>query len=217
MRPETLKHIAIALLVLDIATAGYAVLFGEYPPPSPLIGGDVTSYRIVYVHVPANIAGYAAFTTALVASIAFLAKGRITYDSLAAFSVPVGLAYSAVGIVSGMMWSAEMWGAPWSWDPRQTSTLIMWLAFLAYVAIRKSISDPDRMRVTCATFAIAAFITMPLSYLSMHLFPTLHRPLEQHPLPPGGKLLLLGVRMPVSLAFLMAVLAYYYLTIKVSE
>lgn len=54
----------------------------------------------------------------LIASVAFLLKEKLVYDALAAFAVLIGLSYSAVGIVSGMLWSAEMWGAPWSWDPR---------------------------------------------------------------------------------------------------
>lgn len=68
--------------------------------------------------------------------------------------------------------------------------------------------------MTNAAFAIAAFITLPLSYLSMYLFRTLHPTPRATPAPRWRKILLLAVRIPISLAFLAALLGYYYLKVR---
>ncbi|MEM2793275.1 MAG: cytochrome c biogenesis protein CcsA, partial [Candidatus Methanomethylicia archaeon] len=140
--------------------------FGAAAPP------DV--YRILYVHVPPAWISYLSMGFSLVSSIVYLARRSVKADAIALSSMRIGLPLSWVAIVTGSLWANITWGEYWSWDPRETTTLILALAFTGYFALRWSIPDIERKRRVSAMYAIASFITVPLSYYSAILWRTLH-------------------------------------------
>jgi heme exporter protein C len=161
-------------ILLCIAVA--ASVFGSYAAyvyaPSEATMGDL--YRILYVHVPSAWICYLAFALSLFASIAFLAKRKHAYDRTAEIAAILGLFYGAVALISGSIWANAAWGAYWNWDPRETTTLILWIAYMGYVSIKHSIGNIEKRAVIGAVYNILAFSTIPLSYLSIMLLPTLH-------------------------------------------
>jgi heme exporter protein C len=140
--------------------------------PSEATMGD--SYRVLYVHVPAAWTCYLAFSLSFIGSILFLRKKKHAYDTIAEVSAMLGLMYGALTLISGAIWANSVWGLYWNWDPRETTTLILWIAYVGYVAIRLSTNDTERRRYVGAVYNILAFSTVPLSYLSISLLPTLH-------------------------------------------
>jgi heme exporter protein C len=142
-----------------------------------------------------------------------LLKEDVKYDVLAMTSVVIGVVYGVASITTGMLWANEVWGAPWNWDPRQTATLVLFLAYVGYIALRGSISDVDRMRVFSATYGIAAFVTLPISYISAVLFRSLHTQLPGQPLGPEAHILL-GVRVIVSFTVYILLQHLYYTKVK---
>jgi heme exporter protein C len=165
MKRDILLGIAIAVSVV----ASYAAFVWA---PSEATMGEL--YRIVYVHVASAWICYVAFSLSLIASIAFLAKRKHAYDRTAELAAILGLVYGAVALISGSIWAKAMWGAYWNWDPRETTTLILWIAYMGYVSIKHSIGNIEKKAVIGAVYNILAFSTVPLSYLSILLLPTLH-------------------------------------------
>jgi len=165
MKRDIFLGIAIAVSVV----ASYAAIVWA---PSEATMGDL--YRIVYVHVASAWICYVAFSLSLIASMAFLAKRKHAYDRTAEIAAILGLVYGAVALISGSIWAKAMWGAYWNWDPRETTTLILWIAYMGYVSIKHSIGNIEKRAVIGAVYNILAFSTVPLSYLSILLLPTLH-------------------------------------------
>ncbi|MDD1675107.1 MAG: cytochrome c biogenesis protein [Methanomicrobiales archaeon] len=140
--------------------------------PEEAIMGDI--YRILYIHVPSAWICYLAFSLSLICSILFLRNRKQSYDIMAEVAAILGLVYGAVALITGSIWANTVWGLYWNWDPRETTTLILWIAYLGYVSIKLSIGDAGKKAVIGAVYNILAFLTVPLSYLSITLLPTLH-------------------------------------------
>jgi len=72
------------------------------------------------------------------------------------------------------MWGHAIWGVYWTWEPRLTSFLVLWLLYLAYNAVRAYVPDPARRARFSAVLGIIAFIDVPIIYLSVNWWRTLH-------------------------------------------
>ena len=163
------RDIFLSMAIVVSVVATYAAYVWA---PQEATMGDL--YRIVYAHAPAAWVCYLAFSLSLIASIAFLAKRKHTYDWMAEVAAILGLIYGAVTLISGSIWAKAAWGAYWNWDPRETTTLILWIAYMGYISIKHSIGNIEKKAVIGAVYNILAFSTIPLSYLSILLLPSLH-------------------------------------------
>jgi heme exporter protein C len=198
---------------LDFVLAIYSVLFGYYPKIELF---DATSYRILYIHVPLSWNMYFAFTLTFVFSLLFLVKSDPKYDAIAFCSAMLGLLYGFAGLVSGMLWAKEVWGYYWSWDPRQTTTLIALLSYLGYIALRTSIPDVEKMRTISSVFDTSAYVTIPIGYLSAVTLRSLHTQLPHQPLGSDAYVLLV-LKVVTSFAVFLALLRVYYLRYLAKE
>ncbi len=134
--------------------------------------GDV--YRIFYIHTPSAWVCYLTLGISLAASALFLAKRRTVYDMLAEVSAILGIIYGVIALVTGAIWANAVWGIYWNWDPRETTTLILWIAYMGYISLRFSIGNVEKRALTSAVYNVLAFSTIPLSYLSIRLWQSLH-------------------------------------------
>ncbi len=160
------------LYLADAILLFYSTTSGPFPSVVPL--GTPTAYRNIYVHVPISISTYLAFTLGFLGALAYLTKGQDKFERLAHVSIISGIILGASTLVTGMIWARESWGAAWNWDPRETGILFMWLAFLVYLAIRSSVTDPDVRPKISMAFAVAAYSTIPLSFVIPYVMPSLH-------------------------------------------
>jgi heme exporter protein C len=165
MRPHLLLFLALGLSV----GASYAAYITA---PADMVTGDI--YRVLYIHVPSAWVCYLAFSLSLITSILYLVQRKEIYEITADITAILGLVYGAVALLTGSIWANAAWGSYWNWDPRETTTLILWIAYLGYISIKLSIGDIERKKVIGAVYNILAFFTVPLSYLSITLIPTLH-------------------------------------------
>jgi heme exporter protein C len=131
--------------------------------------------RIMYVHFPSWVATAATFSVAAVASVLYLLRREPHYDYYAHAGVEVGLVFTATGLITGSIWGRPTWGIWWTWDPRLTATAVMFLAFAGYLALRGFIEDPDRRATFCSVVAAIAFLNLPIVYLSVTWWRTLHQ------------------------------------------
>ena len=130
--------------------------------------------RIFYVHVASAWIAAVAFFVVFVGSIAYLVKRDLRWDGLAGASADVGLLFTTVVLVTGMLWGKAIWGVFWTWEPRLTSVLVLWLLYLAYVAIRAYVPERTRKARFAAVLGIVAFLDVPIVYLSVMWWRTLH-------------------------------------------
>lgn len=146
------------------------VAYVAAPPEATM--GDL--YRIFYIHTPVAWVCYLTLTISLLTSILFLAKRKTVYDTLAEVSAILGVIYGVIALVTGSIWANAVWGVYWNWDPRETTTLILWIAYTGYISLRLSIGNPEKRASTSAVYNIFAFSTVPLSFLSLKLWQSLH-------------------------------------------
>ncbi len=160
---------------LGIAAAGLIVglWFGLTAPPDT-VQGEFS--RIINIHVPSLWLAFLAFVVTAVGSVMWLIGKHPKWDRLAAASVEIGVLFTAVGLVTGMLWGNAVWGRAWDWgDPRLASTAVMFFVYLAYVALRSSITDPITRARRSAILGTIAVIQVPLVYFSVNLWRTLHQ------------------------------------------
>ncbi len=168
-----MKKIAGILMIVALILFTVGVYIGMNLPPSP----EPTlrnNYRIIFFHLPSAISSYVAFTVMLVASIIFLRSRDIKWDIMASSSAKFGFFMITAALISGSIWAKVAWGSYWNWDPRETTVLILWFAYAAYFALRASIEDLEEKAKVSSIFAIFAYVTVPLSYVSTRIFFSLH-------------------------------------------
>jgi len=164
------KLTAFLLIAITLNIIGlYAALVWA---PVELTLGE--SYRTFYLHVPAAWVCYLSFGISLIASILFLKTRNEKYDILADTTAFLGVVYASLTLVLGSIWANVAWGTYWNWDPRETTTLILWISYAGYLALRASIDNIEKRAVLPAIYNIFAFSTVPLSYISISFWKTLH-------------------------------------------
>jgi heme exporter protein C len=131
--------------------------------------------KIMYVHVPAAWMAFLAFFIVLVFSIWYLWQRREEHDLLAASAAEVGLVFTGLTLVLGMIWGRPTWGVWWTWDARLTSTLVLFLIFLGYMALRALVDDPERRAIWSAVVGTVGAINVPIVYMSVRWWRTLHQ------------------------------------------
>ena len=156
-----------------VVTAVMALVVAPPDRPPPQGQGDL--YRIMYVHVPAAWLAYLAFGVVFAASIAYLRTGKSRWDRLAASSAEVGVVFTALAIVLGSIWGKPAWGTWWTWDPRLTTTAILLLIYVGYLAVRKLTDNPRRRGRWAAVVGIVGFVDVPIVHLSVTWWRGLHQ------------------------------------------
>ncbi len=140
--------------------------------PREAVMGDVQ--RVFYFHVAVGWVGALAFLVTAVAGAFLLLRGGFQWDRLALSSVEIGVVFILVNIVTGSIWAKPVWGTWWTWDPRLVTATIMELIYIAYLMLRQGIDDPNRRARFGAVYGIFGFISVPITFLSIHLLRTIH-------------------------------------------
>lgn len=197
-----LKYVAL-VTIFAINMVSLYLTFIVAPPEATL--GD--SYRIFYLHVPAAWVSYLAFGVTLIGSVRFLIKRDYKWDNLAEASAKLGITFVLVALLLGSIWANVAWGTYWNWDPRETTTLILLITYIAYLTFRMAVEEKERRARLSSVLGVLGFISVPLSYASVELI-TLH---------PGGgaPLSQLNLNMTMMTTLLVALssltLVYFFL------
>lgn len=130
--------------------------------------------RIFYFHVPAGMVGLVALAVNFVASVMYLARKDRWWDSLALSAAELGVVFMTIVLVTGPIWAKPVWFVWWTWSPRLTSSLLLWMLYVAYLLVRNYVPDPDRRAATSAVFGIVAFIDAPIVWFSIRWWRDLH-------------------------------------------
>jgi heme exporter protein C len=151
-----------------LLAAGAIFLFA----PTDALQGPVQ--RIFYLHVSSAIAAYGCFAVVLLGGIIYLRNGSLAADRLARAGALVGLVFTTVTLVMGMLWAKPIWGTFWAWDARLTSTLVLWIIYAGYLLVRR-LADPGRQAARiAAVVGIFGFIDVPVVHFSVTWWRTQH-------------------------------------------
>jgi heme exporter protein C len=130
--------------------------------------------RIFYIHVPSAWIGFLAFFVVFVCSVGVLATGKRRWDDVAAASAEVGVVFTSGVLITGPLWGRPVWGVYWTWDPRLTSFLMLWLIYVSYLVFRGYVPDAARRARYAAVLGIVGFLDVPIVYLSVRWWRSEH-------------------------------------------
>ena len=129
--------------------------------------------KIFYIHVPAAFLAYLAFFITFIASILYLYLKDSKWDTVAHCAVETGVIFCTIVLITGPIWAKPVWNVWWTWDPRLTTTLILWFTYVAYLMLRRSVKENQRANLS-AVFGIIGFINVPITFFSIRLWRTIH-------------------------------------------
>jgi heme exporter protein C len=146
---------------------------------SPADVNQKDAVRLLYLHVPtAWIAMYVSFGVTTLASMLYLWKRTRSrfWDMVAGASAEIGVIFIALTLLIGSIWGKTTWGVWWTWDARLTTTGVLLVLYLGYLAVRRIPSDPEVRSRRAAIVALAVFVDVPIVHKSVEWWRTLHQP-----------------------------------------
>lgn len=198
MRPERLRLISNLLgwsSFVAMIAALYAVFV--YVPTERVMG---IIQRIFYFHVPSAWVAFVAFALVFIGSICFLWKKERTWDMLAHASAEIGVVFTTLVLITGPLWAKPVWNTWWTWDPRLSTTLVLWLIYVAYLMLRSFAADEEKAARFAAVFGIIGFVDVPIVFMSIRWWRSIHPVVIQ----PKS----MGMAPPMALTLLISVLAF---------
>jgi heme exporter protein C len=163
----TVTYWAVALLTLAASLA----LLATYTPEEATMG---PVQKVFYLHLPMAINTFFACLVVFVASIGYLYQRQSWWDDLAAAGAKIAVLLCSGVLATGMIWGKCAWGQWWTWSPRLTFSLMLWLLYVVYLMVRASIESSQRRAIVSAVYGITAFLDVPLVWLSARLIPDIH-------------------------------------------
>lgn len=162
---------AIGAMILLFAAGLYTAFFAS--PPDYQQGESV---RVMYIHAPAAwmamfiymVMAVASFTALVWRHPLALLAGRAT--------APLGAMFTALALLTGMLWGKPMWGTYWVWDGRLTSVLILFFLYLGYMALWQSVDDEEKAGRAASILALVGVVNIPIIKFSVDWWSTLHQP-----------------------------------------
>jgi heme exporter protein C len=157
------NHLLLVFFVLAaVTTAMGLVAIWLVAKVVPIPDGMDVSQKIFYFHVPSAIAMYAGIAMCTLSSFLFLIWRNERWDAAGKTGAELATLFCVVVLITGPIWAAQAWGAPWVWDPRLTSVAFLGLILAAYHLVRAVGEDsPAARRLAAALGVLAA----PNAYL----------------------------------------------------
>jgi heme exporter protein C len=165
----------IAAPVLGVATAcAFALgLYRTFTVPEDALHGDTV--RMMFIHVPSAWLAMFAYACLGVASLLNLVFRQALADLAARACAPLGAAFTALALITGSLWGRPTWGTYWEWDGRMTSVLVLFLLWVAYIALRAAIDDEARAARAGAILALVGVVNLPIIHYSVYWWNSLHQ------------------------------------------
>ena len=170
------KLTALILGPVALVTTLITLWMGYFVTPADKVQGELA--RLVYIHpAQAWVALYLSFGTATLASALYLwpRTRSAAADRIAAAAVEVSTVFIALTLITGSIWGRPTWGVWWVWDARLTSTAVLGVLMLGYLALRRANDDPLLRARRSAVFAILTAINVPIVHFSVVWWKTLHQ------------------------------------------
>ncbi|HZT06805.1 MAG TPA: cytochrome c biogenesis protein CcsA [Chloroflexota bacterium] len=157
--------------IAAIASAVSAAMIVFYVPNDRVQG---VVQRIFYFHLALAWVAYLAFFLVLVASVVYLVSRDLRWDAFARASAELGVLFTTLVLIVGSLWGKPIWNTWWTWDPRLTTTLVLWFIYVAYLMLRAYTPDVERGARFGAILGIVGFVDVPIVHFSVQWWRSLH-------------------------------------------
>lgn len=163
----------IGLLALVMLV--WLVVFAFFVSPRDATQRDAV--RLFYVHVPLAELAYLAFTVTAVCCVGYLwpRTRSLSWDRVGGVSAEIGVVFTGLALVSGSIWGRLTWGVFWTWDARLTTTALMFVLFLGYLAVRRIDAPAEARARRAAVTGLIASANLPIVHFSVSWWRTLHQ------------------------------------------
>ncbi len=104
----------------------------------------------------------------------YVVKKDRWWDSVALSAAEIGVMFLTIVLVTGPIWAKPVWFVWWTWSPRLTSSLVLWMLYVAYLLVRNYVPDPERRAMMSAVFGIVAFVDAPIVWFSIRWWRDIH-------------------------------------------
>ncbi|NQU68096.1 MAG: cytochrome c biogenesis protein CcsA [Candidatus Marinimicrobia bacterium] len=156
-------NVLLAIITLVLVLIGlWAIIF-----VAPMIPQQEWAQRIFYYHVPLAWNAFLGYMGVLVFSIIYLVTRKSKWDIYALSAAEVGTVFCLLILITGPIWAKPIWGKAWTWEPRLTTTLILFLLYVGYFMIREFGGPYERSSRYAAVLGILAAIDIPLIYFAV--------------------------------------------------
>jgi heme exporter protein C len=161
---------AAGALIACLVFVSMCMIF--FVAPTEATMGDVQ--RIVYIHVPIAWCGLAGCVAMGCCGATFLIRRRLRWDFWSQAAGEIGWLCSTLTLVTGSAWAHEAWGAWWTWEPRLTLSLVLWIIYAGLFLVRSSIEDPYRRARIVGVLSVVGMSDVPLVLLATRWFRGVH-------------------------------------------
>ena len=130
--------------------------------------------KIFYFHLPLAFSAFLSFFVAFVAGIMYLRTRRQIWDARLAASVEIGVVLTTLVLITGSLWGKPIWNTYWTWDPRLTTSLILWFIYASCLILRSAVEEEGKRATYSAVLAIVGFVDVPIVFFSARLWRSIH-------------------------------------------
>ncbi|MBF0480940.1 MAG: cytochrome c biogenesis protein CcsA [Desulfovibrionaceae bacterium] len=131
--------------------------------------------KIFYLHLPLAWWSLASFFTVFIASVLYLLRGKPAHDRLAQAACEIGVALATLALITGSLWARPIWNTWWTWDPKLTTTLVMWFIYMSYLLLRSAgLGGAGNGARVSAVLGVVAFLDVPLVFFAARKWRSIH-------------------------------------------
>ena len=173
---------------IGLAAAAVMAILALWVSPADAVQGDAV--RLMYVHVPSIWVAYGGFVLTAFASARVLWRTRSGaggtegviadrqarhWDRVAGAAAELGVMFTGLTLVTGSLWGKVTWGTYWQWDARLTTTVLLFVTYLGYLALRRLPAESRARARRSAVMALIAVVNLPIVHYSVDWWRTLHQ------------------------------------------
>jgi heme exporter protein C len=207
LKDSLVHRVLVWATIFSILTSFYLIFIY-----SPLETTMREVQKIFYIHVSSAWVAFLAFFVVFVLSIMYLVTRKRIYDIYAGISAEIGVVFTTIVMTTGPIWARSSWNTWWAWEPRLTTSLILWFIYLAYIMIRQMDGAWDKKARLSAVFGIIGFIDVPIVFMAIRWWQSKFHPIVfgDGPSQKGGgvepEMLVALIAMTISFTLLYVVL-----------
>jgi heme exporter protein C len=188
-----LRRLLRRMAALTVGLLGLGLYLIFFVAPSDYQQGE--SVKIMYLHVPAAWLSLFIYIVMTSAALGTLVWRHPLADAAQKAAAPLGAAFTFVCLATGSLWGKPMWGTWWVWDARLTSVLVLFLIYLALIALWEAVEEPGRAARAAAVMTLVGAINLPIIKFSVDWWNTLHQPASVFRI--GGPAIAASMLMPL--------------------
>ncbi len=177
-------RLAVGIIAGILMAVDLYLIFAVAPTDANL--GNVQ--RALYIHVPIAVISLLAFVIVFIGSVMYLRTRTNLWDNMAVAAGEIGFVFVSLALVTGVLWAKPVWNVWWTWEPRLTLTLVLWLIYAGYLMVRAFTPNRSRAAVFSAIVGIIGSVDAFIVYFAVQWWRSIHPPQVVGPLAESGSL-----------------------------